>query len=249
MKRLFLLPFLLALCCPLLGQDLKLEVKGDVKTVKVDKVIIVQEDRTVVSAPPFSVVAPSGGMLYHWSYPTTAVVVDRGDTLEVKSFPNGVFTANVKVTTVDWDAKKFLTKFGELSVNVGGIAPTPKPDPVDPKPDPPSPAPIPVAGFRMLVVYDSTNGKPNLTPKQLDELHGAELAEYMNAKAVKVNGTPEWRVWDKETRLTNASELWRQAMGRTRTKHPWVIISDGTRGYEGPYPDSGVLGLARQFGN
>lgn len=123
------------------------------------------------------------------------------------------------------------------------------PPPVPPVPPPPSPAPIPVAGLRVLVVFEATGGTALLTKNQMNELYSAELATYLNAKCAKdAKGKAEWRIWDKDTPMANAPELWRQAMGRNRTQVPWIVISDGVTGFEGPLPDGGILTLIRKYG-
>lgn len=137
-----------------------------------------------------------------------------------------------------------------------GKSPTPVPPvPVPPAPDPkppvptPSPAPIPVAGFRVLVVFAQDGSTAVLSKTQYNELYGKEVADYLNAKCVKEGNQPGWRIWNKDTPLTNAPEVWRQAMGRTRGNLPWIIISDGVTGYEGPLPDGGgILPLLRKWG-
>lgn len=141
-------------------------------------------------------------------------------------------------------------------VILGPSPPVPPPPPVPPDPKPlpptPSPAPIPVTGFRVLVVYEATGGNPLFTKNQMNEIYGAELANYLNAKCAKDSkGKADWRIWDKDTPMANAPELWRQAMGRNRTQIPWIIISDGVSSagsFEGPLPDGGILTLLRKYG-
>ncbi len=134
------------------------------------------------------------------------------------------------------------------------VPPTPPTPPVPPIPDPPipptPPAPIPYPGFRVLVVFDQNAGAAKLTKSQYNELYGAEVANYLNAKCVKdAKGQPEWRIWDAATPLANAPEIWRQAMGRTRTSLPWIVVSDGISGFEGPLPDGGgILPLLKKWG-
>ena len=65
MKRLACLFLLLPSLA--LAQDVPLEIKGDVTTVKVDKIVIVKEDLTVVKSFPFTVAAKPGAALYIWT--------------------------------------------------------------------------------------------------------------------------------------------------------------------------------------
>jgi len=229
------------------GQDIPLSLKGNVVVVKVDRVVVIKEDRTVVQSLPFSVSAPPSDGLHFWTFPAGVSARDKGSVLDVTAAPKGELVISLKTVSADWDAKKFVTRFGSITFNVGDFTPTPEPPKPDPKPEP-SPAPIPAAGFRVLVVYEATKGAPLLTAKQSNELYGADLANYLNAKCVKEDGQPGWRIWDKDTALANAPEIWRQAMGRNRAAVPWIIISDGQRGYEGPLPDGGILELCRKYG-
>lgn len=210
------------------SQEVPLEVKGGaVKVVKVDKVVIVKEDRTVVTAFPFAVVAPPDAGFYYWTFPAGVVAVDKGNTLEVSSAPRGDLTINVKVQSAVIDAGKikYLTHFGALTFSVGevpGPAPAPTPKPVDPdvKPNPPQP----VLSFRVIFVAES--GK---TPTK-------EQNSVMNAKSVRdwltVNTTPEsayvgWRQYDPQQTVANESpnmkKLW-EAVQPKLTGLPCVVV-------------------------
>lgn len=98
--------------------------------------------------------------------------------------------------------------------------PTPGPDPI--------PAPIPAEGLRVGIIYESAD-KARYTPKQLAVMASAELREYMRAKTV------EYRIIDKDTPITD-SPLWKAVLDRPRTDLPWLVISNGKTGFEGPLP-------------
>lgn len=124
-----------------------------------------------------------------------------------------------------------------------GPTPDPKPDP--PKPDPPSPAPIPLAGFRVLVVYESSVANSTLAI-----VSAKPVFDYLMAKCAKDGASAEWRVFDKDVKLDNAKQHWKDAMARPRTTIPWVIISNGVSGYEGPLPKTAdeTLALLKKYG-
>jgi len=137
----------------------------------------------------------------------------------------------------------------------GGPVPPPPPPPippVPPDPDPkPSPAPIPFPGFRALIIYETSElGK--LPQGQLDVLYGIEVRSYLARRCVKgPNGTtPEWRLWDKDADTSGESKLWQDAMKRTRASVPWLILSDGKIGFEGPLPSSipEMMTLLKKYG-
>lgn len=133
----------------------------------------------------------------------------------------------------------------------GCSIPWPNPvNPVDPPKPPPNPSPFPDKGLRVLFVIEgsvSSGKSAKLTPKQHAELNGESLAVFLNARCVKDGNQPGWRVFDEQTPLATAPEVWRQAMGRTRTSVPWMVIGNGTSGWEGPLPDGGILAKVKEF--
>lgn len=107
------------------AQDVALEVKGDVKIV------------VVVNSLPATIHAPANAGLHFWSYPSAIEAVDKGDRLEILKAPKGTYVVSVKLIIADWDAKKFITKFGQVTFVVGepGPGPTPPPPPPPPQPE------------------------------------------------------------------------------------------------------------------
>lgn len=75
-----------------------------------------------------------------------------------------------------------------------GVAP--QPPPIDP-PVPPGPPPVVVpTGFRVLMIYESSDSNPEAVNTTLNS---TKIRAYLNSKCVKgADGTPEWRVWDKD---------------------------------------------------
>lgn len=137
--------------------QIPLEVKGaDVRVVKVDRIIVVKEDRTVVNVP-FAVHAPSGGGLYFWSYPPGVVATDKGDALHVTVAPKGDLSITVKAISAKLDKdgrfRGFQTELGSLSFSVGEAKPPP--DPIDPPPPPPT-DPL---GKALAAAYAADSGK------------------------------------------------------------------------------------------
>jgi hypothetical protein len=116
-----------------------------------------------------------------------------------------------------------------------GTAPQPPPKPIDPKVDPV--APIPVAGLRVLVVYESAD-LPKYTPQTNGIIFGAKVREWLNANCVvgPDGKNKEWRMWDRDVATDGEAKLWQDAMKRPRTSTPWLIVSNGVTGFEGPLP-------------
>jgi hypothetical protein len=128
--------------------------------------------------------------------------------------------------------------------------PGPGPAPVPP-PDPPSPAPIPAAGLRVLIVEESAE-RTKLPASQQMVILGKQVRDYLNAKCVvgPDGKTREWRIWDKDTDTSGVEKLWQDVMKRPRAQVPWIVISTGTTGYEGPLPATPeeALKLLRKYG-
>jgi hypothetical protein len=128
--------------------------------------------------------------------------------------------------------------------------PTPPPTPVPPTPTP-SPAPIPAAGLHVLMVYDS-NAVGKMPVEQQAVLFAKSVRDYLDAKCVAgADGkTKEWRIWDKDVDATNETALWKTALARPRTAVPWLVVSNGSAGYDGPLPGTvaDTLAILKKFG-
>lgn len=113
--------------------------------------------------------------------------------------------------------------------------PGPTPDP-DPAPDPDTPAPIPEPGFRVLIVYE-TGEATTLPTSQQAIIYGQQVRQYLNNTCIKESdGTAAYRIYDKDIDASGDLQVWRNAMQRRPTEIPWLIISNGKTGYEGPLP-------------
>lgn len=138
-----------------------------------------------------------------------------------------------------------------------GTLPLPPPKPPEPKPDPkpvdpPSPAPIPVAGLRVLIVYETADA-PKMPPAQAAIIYGKTARDYLLANcAIGPDGkTREVRIWDKDISTAGESKLWQDAMARPRQSVPWIIVSNGKTGFEGPLPANvdEFLTLVKRYAN
>jgi hypothetical protein len=132
----------------------------------------------------------------------------------------------------------------ECVIVVGETPPPPPtpPGPTPPGPTPPGPgpgpAPIPGDGLRVLIVYESAD-LSKLKPDQLNVLYSQSVRSYLDthcAKGGKDGKTPEWRMWDQNVPTGAEAKIWQDAMARKRDKLPWLIVSTGKAGYEGPLP-------------
>jgi hypothetical protein len=119
------------------------------------------------------------------------------------------------------------------------VPPGPVPPPVPPVPDPtPSPAPIQAAGFRVLMIYESSAIPPAIPRAQYDIPRTPEVRDWLTKNTTPENGWAGWRIGDPDAGVAEGTAFWSQAMKLPRTSLPWVIVNDGdkNRGYSGPMP-------------
>lgn len=155
----------------------------------------------------------------------------------------------VDATAIDFEKNIFAKK--TIVVEVQGITPTPGPTP-DPGPTPsptpprPSVAPIEGPGLRVLMVVESSEA---LDLQTQDVLYGRKVRDFMTANCIKVDGVPDWRIVDPDTQYTDREQRFAKALQRPRTSVPWLIISNGVSGYEGPFPGGpdATLALIQSF--
>jgi hypothetical protein len=151
-----------------------------------------------------------------------------------------------------------------LDATVGPPTPIPPvppgPNPPGPTPPGPGPVPIPAQGLRVLFVFESKD-LSNLPASQVAAVNAREVREYLNAKCARVDNWPEWRSYDQHTPMQGESPIWQAAMKRVidgegpdrkgrATSLPWILISDGTRGEEGPMPKTKdeLMTLLKKYG-
>ena len=103
----------------------------------------------------------------------------------------------------------------------------------------------------MLIIEESAE-RNKLPPAQASILFSTEIRKYLNAKCPTGSDgkTKEWRIYDQNVDLSGEAKTWKDAMSRPRSSVPWVVISNGTTGYEGPLPANvdETLALLRKYG-
>lgn len=196
-------------------------------------------------------------LAFHAKAPVLIVAAAIGgadiDVCQVgKTKPGWKLPTLPKIPLPSWGAVKAAAPWVVMLVVLGMVAwgkiDWLKPD--NPPNPPQPPAPIPVAGLRVLVVHESTDGAALLTPKQVDELWGEEFQTFARAKCAKGSDgkTPECLILDKDTPPgKSASEAMRQAFARPRAEVPWLIVSNGKTGFEGKLPNGGILDLVKRY--
>ena len=92
-----------------------------------------------------------------------------------------------------------------------------------------TPAPIAASGYNVLVV-EETADRGALPPEQLAALTSTTIREWIE----KQPGTV--LVVDKDADVSVLTEPWQQAFRRPHATLPWIVVSNGVTGYEGPLP-------------
>lgn len=105
-------------------------------------------------------------------------------------------------------------------------------EPVDPVPV--ITPPIDGEGFQVLVVYQ-TEDLARYPASQREIFYSPDVRDWLDSASVKVDGLPSWRFQDADTQF-QTSNRWSKAIQRPRSQLPWVIISNGKTGFEGPLP-------------
>lgn len=142
-----------------------------------------------------------------------------------------------------------------IATTITVVDPAPTPTPAPPKPVDPQPAadaPIPAAGLHVLIVYDAAQ-LSNLTAAQQGALFSKDVRDYLRATCPKGpdGATAEWRMWPADVDASGESVLWQTAFKRPRVSLPWIVVSNGTSGFEGPLPGSAtdMLALLKKYGS
>lgn len=179
-------------------------------------------------------------------FPSEELKDVRRFLLQVRGLPEGRY--KFAAIGASKDGEQTRTDFEAV---VGAPGPGPGPSPPGPTPPGPGPgpAPIPVDGMRVLVVLESAE-LSDLPAAQHTALYSQAVRRYLNSKCAKVGNTAEWRIWDKDIDVSGTADYWQNAMKRKRGKLPWIIISTGKAGYEGPLPatEADLLDLLKKYG-
>jgi hypothetical protein len=162
------------------------------------------------------------------------IVYPAGTYIVTTSGPTTITTTATSIT-ISWKQGPGPTP---APVPPAPVPPTPlPPTPVPPAPPPGPPAPIPVPGLRVMIVYESDD-LSKYPPAQTAVLYDQSLRVYLDSVTVvgQDGRTHEYRIWDKDVILTNEEQLWKDAMARSHPQLPWLLVSNGVTGYEGPLP-------------
>lgn len=128
---------------------------------------------------------------------------------------------NLPGLTVDRQAASF-----------GGVSPSPDVPPGPPAPTPTTaPFAVPAPGQYVLITYNETD-LPKIPLAQLAIINGQEFREFLQA-----NNAGTYRIWDpSHIDVRGDIQAFQDAFKRPRSSSPWICVSNGKAGYEGPLP-------------
>ena len=212
------------------GQLVPIEIEGNPQSC----IVIVRAIGKEVPVPTFEVVSPNKTYVFTALGPAYYII--------------DVITSDETGKQSHYFTKTFIQ--GEGDIEPGPLPPEPGPNPPNPGPTP-GPAPIPLDGFRVMFILESEDAS-EIPVGQRDIFYSADVRDYLNKKCVKGpdGKTAEWRIVDPDSEYTPEESRWKDASSRKRSTLPWMIISDGKTGYEGPVPATvqETLELLKKFG-
>lgn len=131
----------------------------------------------------------------------------------------------------------------QFFVSITGVVP-PGPDIVPPTPDvtPPTPdtdeAPIPgLAGFKVLLIYETSDLPPKVPASQYEIKVDPRVTRWLTANTTPEDGWAGWRVGDPDSGVAQSAMHWEKMLSLKQST-PWVVVNNGTRnvGFSGPMP-------------
>ena len=161
--------------------------------------------------------------------------------IEAKAQGSEIVVVNRNGTNKEQDPPEEVDR---ILVVVGQPVPPPEPTPT-----PPQPTPIPGDGFRVLIVRE-TKDLSNLPASQVAIFSAREVREYLGTKCVLEGNQRAFRIWDQDTDVSREAQHWQDAMKRKRDSLPWLLVTNGKEGYEGPLPKDvpEMMALLKKYG-
>lgn len=143
-------------------------------------------------------------------------------------------------------------------ISIGtGPEPSPNPNP-DPNPEPnpdPDPNPDPIPGKLFVLGIAETSNMVKLPLPLASIITSLPVREYLTEKcATDDSGIPAFRFYDPKADLSKETKDWqdifKKAIGDKGTSETWLIITNGTAVYEGPWPSDQkqMLELLKKYG-
>lgn len=154
--------------------------------------------------------------------------------------PPGEYVVECMAIRLD-DKGQTVVEEAEVTVTIGEpVPPKPPEPPPTPKPPapPPNPAPIAGDGVKVMIVYESEKTREMPAAQQLI-LYSSGFRKYLDGVCADdpQTGTKKaWWIIDQNADASSLAKPWQDALKRQRSSVPWLLISNGKTGWEGPLP-------------
>lgn len=177
--------------------------------------------------------------------PSTLLRDPRTFLLDTRGMTAGKYRFSAVGSSKDGDQARV-----DFVVVIGNVPPGPDPKPPGPDPGPsPDTPPIPVEGFHVMFVHETAD---KLDSAQQAVLGSLTVRNYLNSKCkLEADGkNKSWRQYDQNDDVSGDYKVWQDAFARKRTSIPWIVVSNGKTGYEGPMPKTvaETMTLLRKYG-
>jgi len=132
-------------------------------------------------------------------------------------------------------AVQYEQPWRDISVAVkAGLTDIPPPVVVDP--------PLPVNGLHVLIV-EEMDDRSTLPASQVSIFSSTVLRKWLTDNNV------QWRMFDDDVPQEQLEKTWKDALARPRASLPWILASNGTKGFEGPLPktDAELITLLEKY--
>jgi hypothetical protein len=103
----------------------------------------------------------------------------------------------------------------------------------------------------VVLVVEEVSERSKLPQPQINIFSSDIVREYLDDRCAKDSkGNPEWRMVDKDVSMANEPKVLREAFSKPRKGLPWIGVSNGSKGSEGPLPSDvdSVLKLLKRYG-
>lgn len=107
---------------------------------------------------------------------------------------------------------------------------------------PPDVTPLPVSSLHVLIV-EEMDERHKLPASQAKIFSSTTLRKWFSDNNV------QWRVFDKDVPQEQLEQKWKDALSRPRQSLPWILVSNGSKGWEGPLPktEAEVITLLEKY--
>ncbi len=109
--------------------------------------------------------------------------------------------------------------------------------------------PPPVVGPVAMLIVENVKERDELPQDQRDVLASPRIRQYLRDHG-RAAGKDALRIYWEGMEAETAPPFWREGFARPRTRTPWLVITNGRAGIEGPLPadETAVLEILKRFG-